>query len=74
LDNSTDVSAIDGHFSLQASHCNLRNQLHRYTIIALMDKQSLPHDASCLMEKAGIGKYNYKGKIPPSHFGRSNQT
>lgn len=53
-----DVSNINGHWSLQSEHCNLRNHIKDYTIIGRMEKETLSIDASCIMDKAGISMFN----------------
>ena len=52
------VSRIDTHWKLQSEHCNLRTHISDYNIVALMDKDHMSSDASCIMDIAGINDYN----------------
>ena len=52
------VARIDTHWKLQSEHCNLRTNINDYNIVALMDKDHMSSDASCIMDIAGINDYN----------------
>ena len=52
------VARIDTHWKLQSEHCNLRTHISDYNIVALMDKDHMSSDASCIMDIAGINDYN----------------
>lgn len=63
LSNATNVKNIDGHWSLQSERCGIVNGGldNYYSHVVLLTKETLNQDASCLMEQAGIQRYNING-------------
>ena len=59
---------IDGHWKLQSEHCNLRTHINDYTIIGRMEKDTHSSDASCIMEKAGINRFNKQNSTSTEPF------
>ena len=59
---------IDGHWKLQSEHCNLRSHINDYTIIGRMEKDTHSSDASCIMEKAGINRFNKQNSTSTEPF------
>lgn len=60
--NAVNVSNLDGHFKLQSAHCELDQRIHEYNVIGLFTHNTLAADATCLMEKAGLSKFNTIGQ------------
>lgn len=60
LDDNVDLAKIDRHWALQSEQCGMKNGgLDNYfTIVGKMTKQTLNHDAACIMERAGLARYN----------------
>jgi len=48
------TSSTEGHFRSQSRHCELNSRLHEYTILHVMEKQTLAINAACLLERAGL--------------------
>lgn len=59
---ATDPTDIDGHWSLQSEHCELRTRVREFSVVALYSKDSLARDSACIMKLAGIGKFDSQGK------------
>eukprot|EP00450_Noctiluca_scintillans_P038512 CAMPEP_0194480528 /NCGR_PEP_ID=MMETSP0253-20130528/3294_1 /TAXON_ID=2966 /ORGANISM="Noctiluca scintillans" /LENGTH=319 /DNA_ID=CAMNT_0039319921 /DNA_START=287 /DNA_END=1243 /DNA_ORIENTATION=- len=65
----------DKHWTLQAAHCDLKDQLGEYTIVGLMTKTSLHDDARCILELANISHANQdKHGNPIFASGRQSST
>eukprot|EP00418_Pyrodinium_bahamense_P093937 CAMPEP_0179025724 /NCGR_PEP_ID=MMETSP0796-20121207/8139_1 /TAXON_ID=73915 /ORGANISM="Pyrodinium bahamense, Strain pbaha01" /LENGTH=376 /DNA_ID=CAMNT_0020721767 /DNA_START=51 /DNA_END=1181 /DNA_ORIENTATION=+ len=68
LTDGGDVERVDSHFTPQSSHCELHHRLLEYNTIGLMSKASFARDASCILERAGMGYANTQGKGDNSTF------
>lgn len=55
------ANGVDGHWQLQSEHCQLRDRLLGYTVLGLMQKDSLGKDAACLLSKAKLEHFNTVG-------------
>ena len=67
-----DLSNIDGHYKLQSEYCNLHSHINDdYTIIGRMEKGTLISDPTCIMEHAGLSRFNRvrKGSMDPYWHG-----
>lgn len=64
LSDHVNVSQIDGHWALQSTRCGIANGglEHYYSIVGKMTKTSLQHDGACIMEMAGIERFNVNEK------------
>mmetsp|Transcript_54422 Transcript_54422/g.100129 ORF Transcript_54422/g.100129 Transcript_54422/m.100129 type:complete len:414 (-) Transcript_54422:101-1342(-) len=49
---------IDGHFRPQAKHCELDQRINEYNVIGYLKPDSLTTAASCLIERAGLQRFN----------------
>lgn len=49
---------LDGHWLLQARHCELHARVRDFTVVGLMQKDSFGVDSSCLLERAGLQRFN----------------
>ncbi|CAK0875604.1 unnamed protein product, partial [Prorocentrum cordatum] len=49
---------LDGHWLLQARHCELHARVRDFTVVGLMQKDSFGADSSCLLERAGLQRFN----------------
>lgn len=60
LQDKVNVSTINPHWSLQSERCGMHNGgLEKYfSIVGLMTKENLNEDAACIMERAGISRFN----------------
>jgi hypothetical protein len=58
----------DGHWSSQASHCELSSRLHEYTVLGIMKPSTLAPNAACLMERANLSSVNVKSSSDASGF------
>lgn len=60
LSNEVNVATIDRHWALQLENCGMKNGglEHYFTIVGKMSKETLNHDAACIMERAGLSRYN----------------
>lgn len=58
---TVDPTDIDGHWSLQSEHCELRTRVREFSVIALYSKDSLARDSACIMKLAGISRFNTQG-------------
>jgi len=58
------------HFTPQSSRCDIKKRLHEYNIVALMQKSTLADDAGCVMDVAGIGRFNHANGNETGHFWR----
>jgi len=56
-----DPSTLNGHWSLQSEHCELKRRLREFNLVGLYTHDTLGDDASCVMEVAGIDKFNIIG-------------
>jgi len=56
-----DPRSLDGHFSLQSSHCELYRRVHEYTIVGLMNKSTLAADSHCILDRAGLARLDTLG-------------
>jgi len=56
-----DPSKVNGHWSLQSEHCGLKRRLREFNLVGLYTHETLGDDASCVMEVAGIDKFNVMG-------------
>jgi len=67
----SDPDNIDGHWGLQSAHCELNSRLGEYNLVTMMNKDSLGDDASCIMETAGIARFNVVGGGSTDRYWRS---
>mmetsp|Transcript_64130 Transcript_64130/g.173140 ORF Transcript_64130/g.173140 Transcript_64130/m.173140 type:complete len:333 (-) Transcript_64130:254-1252(-) len=51
-------SHLNEHWVMQSHFCELKERIHEYTFIGYMTKESLTRDAACLLEEAGLAKFN----------------
>jgi hypothetical protein len=68
-----DVDHIDNHWRLQSEQCNLRNHINEYTIIGRMEKETVSSDAACIMERAGIERFNQQNETSTEPFWKEHQ-
>merc|ERR1719443_2222031 len=57
----SDPKVLDRHWRLQSRHCDLHRRVREYTVVGLMQKQSLHRDAMCLMDSLGLEGYDTRG-------------
>jgi len=51
----------DTHFQLQSYHCELHRRVRSFTVVGLYGKGSYAKDAACLLESAGLSRFNMYG-------------
>jgi len=63
-----DLTHVDGHFRLQSRHCELHNRLHEYSVIGVMQSDTLAEDASCMLSRANLSHVNYNSHTKTAPF------
>lgn len=56
-----DPTTLNGHWTLQSEHCQLRTRIKEYNFIGLMTKETYAHDSRCILERAGLEEYDTTG-------------
>lgn len=49
------------HWMLQSEYCELRKRVHQFSVVMLYSKKRTGGDASCLLEAAGLQRFNSMG-------------
>ena len=58
---SQDPTDVEFHWLLQSEYCKLTDRIHSYDYVLYYAKETFGPDSVCLMEKAGIGRFNTNG-------------
>lgn len=56
-----DPRSLEFHWLLQSEYCELHSRVREYDFILLYTKENYGADATCLMERAGIQRFNSMG-------------
>lgn len=62
-----DMKIVNAHWALQASHCELYRRVKQFTVIGFMEKNRLASDATCLLQKAGLERFNAFNESEAGH-------
>ena len=54
-------ASLNGHWTLQSEHCQLRTRIKEYNWIGLMTKETFAHDSRCILERAGLEGFDTTG-------------
>merc|ERR1711957_705415 len=64
---------VNTHWAIQSFRCELKHRLQGFNVVALMNKTTLAHDASCLMNIAGLEKFNHAAGKADAPFWRPHE-
>mmetsp|Transcript_114661 Transcript_114661/g.214704 ORF Transcript_114661/g.214704 Transcript_114661/m.214704 type:complete len:424 (+) Transcript_114661:76-1347(+) len=48
---------INGHWRLQAYHCELHERIQGYNVIGLIEEDTFAHDMNCVLTRAGLDSF-----------------
>lgn len=63
---NTNLDEVNSHYRHQSSQCALKKHIREYNVVGVMTKDGLASEASCLMETAGLSRFNTRG--PPEYL------